>query len=283
MHDPGAAPRATTLSPLSGLSEPPSVLPVSAILPPVDPARTVRDLSRALRAAGDPARAVGARAYLKSSLEFWGVAVPDLRRVSKGWLADHPGLDHDDLVALVRALWGRSVHELRIVGIELLRERLDLLGPADVPLVEDLLRRSGSWAYVDALAPKVMGPLFVRHPELSRILDRWVGDPDFWIRRAALLALLDPLRRGGGDWDRFVAYADRLLDEREFFIRKAIGWILREVGKRDPGRVRRFLAPRRDRVSGLTWREATKHMSPAEHEALGERRASTRRDLGSGG
>jgi 3-methyladenine DNA glycosylase AlkD len=243
----------------------------------VDPARTVRDLSRALRAAGDPARAVGARAYLKSDLEFWGVAVPDLRRVSKGWLADRPGLDHHELVDVVRALWKRPVHELRIVGIELLRERVALLGPADVPLVEDLLRRSFSWAYVDALAPKVMGPLFVRHPALGEVLDRWVTDPDFWIRRAALLTLLDPLRRGGGDWERFVAYADRLIEERELFIRKAIGWILREVGKRDPVRVRRFLAARRDRVSALTWREATKYLPAAELASLGERGAGSKR------
>jgi len=86
-----------------------------------------------------------------------------------------------------------------------------------------MLRASGTWALVDPLAADVMGSLVERCPELTATLDRWVADPDFWLRRSALLALLVPLRRGGGDFGRFAGYADQLLDEREFFIRKAIG------------------------------------------------------------
>lgn len=83
-------------------------------------------------------------------------------------------------------------------------------------------------------------------------------DPDFWLRRSAVLALLVPLRRGGGDWPRFVRYADLLLEEKEFFIRKALGWVLREVSKKDPKQ--RFLAEREGRVSGVTRREAEKYL-----------------------
>ena len=71
-------------------------------------------------------------------------------------------------------------------------------------------------------------------------------------------ALLLPLRRGEGDWERFAGYADAMLDEREFFFRKAIGWVLREVSKKHPERVRGFVKPRTGRKSGVTIGEAVK-------------------------
>ena len=77
------------------------------------------------------------------------------------------------------------------------------------------------------------------------VLDQWATDDDFWIRRSALLALLVPLRRGDmAHFERFARYADLMLSEREFFIRKAIGWVLRETGKRQPDLVAAWLEPR---------------------------------------
>ncbi len=124
------------------------------------------------------------------------------------------------------------------------------------------------WALVDGLVADIAGALVARHPELGDVLDRWAVDADFWVRRAALLALLVPLRRGNGDFERFCRYADAMLEEREFFIRKAIGWVLREVGKSSPGLVYAWLAPRRDRVSGVTLREAVKYLNPERRERL---------------
>ena len=105
-------------------------------------------------------------------------------------------------------------------------------------MIERMLRTARTWALVDTLAEHVMGGLVERYPELTATLDRWAGDDDFWLRRSAMLALLRPLRRGDGDFDRFSRYADRMLEEKEFFIRKAIGWILRDTAKRQaqPGR-----------------------------------------------
>jgi len=92
------------------------------------------------------------------------------------------------------------------------------------------------------------------------VLDRWATDENFWVRRAALLALLRPLRRGEGDFDRFARYADMMLAEREFFIRKAIGWVLREVSKKRPALLRELVASHGAQMSGLTRREATKYL-----------------------
>jgi 3-methyladenine DNA glycosylase AlkD len=173
-------------------------------------------------------------------------------------LKAHPELDRRRLVALSRAFWKEPVHEARAIVVLLLEARATLLAPADAGFLEDLLRRSKSWAYVDALATHVVGPLVERHPRLGRTLDRWARDGDFWIRRSALLALLLPLRRGAGDWERFSRYAESMLDEKEFFIRKAIGWVLREHAKRRPERVTAFVKTHRRRMSGVTLREALK-------------------------
>jgi 3-methyladenine DNA glycosylase AlkD len=122
---------------------------------------------------------------------------------------------------------------------------------------------------VDDLAADVVGSLVVEHPGLAdAVLDRWIRDDDFWIRRSALLALLGPLRRGGGDWERFARYADEVLDEKEFFIRKAIGWVLRETAKKRPALVVDWVAARTDRISGVTIREAVRYVDPADRDAL---------------
>jgi alkylated DNA nucleotide flippase Atl1/3-methyladenine DNA glycosylase AlkD len=231
--------------------------------------REVAAIDASLRPLGTPARAAGAKAYLKSDLDFYGLDTQTLRRLAGAWLREHPDLAREPAVALVTGLWRRKVFELRAFAIEILVARQKELTAADLDLLEDLLRRSRTWAFVDWIAPQVVGPLYERRPGVvGRRLDRWAKDPDFWLRRSALLTLLVPLRHGGGDWLRFARYADAMLGEREFFIRKAIGWVLREVGKKRPRLVVQFLAPRLDRVSGLTLREAVKYLPKDDQKRL---------------
>jgi 3-methyladenine DNA glycosylase AlkD len=217
---------------------------------------------------GTRERAEGQKRYLKSDLEFLGVTVPEMRRVAKAWVRERPELAHRELRALVEGLWERDLHELRGFAIELLTFRLDLLGARDMGLLERLLRDSHTWAYVDAIAIRVAGTLVERHSGLVRTLDRWSRDDDFWIRRSAMLALMLPLRRDEGAWRRFTGYADRMLEEKEFFIRKAIGWVLREVSKTRPARVARFVGDRIDRISGVTFREAVRYLDLGDRERL---------------
>ncbi|MGH2722107.1 MAG: DNA alkylation repair protein [Actinomycetota bacterium] len=227
-----------------------------------------REIAAAIAQSADPRRAAQERRYLKSSLDHLGTGIPALRRAVRAFLRAHPCLTRDDVVALAEALWGEPVHELRTAAVEVLTERVRLLEARDLALVERLVRGSGTWALVDGLAVVVAGDLIERLPALTAELDRWATDADFWVRRSALLALLRPLRRGEGDWDRFAAYADAMLDEREFFIRKAIGWVLRETGRRRPGLVYDWLEPRSGRASGVTLREAVKPLTPEQRERI---------------
>ena len=221
-----------------------------------------------MRAAGTEERAAGEKRYLKSDLQFLGVAVPRIRTQARKWLRSQPDLSSEDLQRLVRALWRRRVHELRSFGIEILTLRLDLLTVEDLELVEWILGRANTWAHVDPVAVQIAGPLVEQYPGLESVLDQWAVDENLWLRRSALLAHLLPLRQGAGEWGRFVRYASQMIEEKEFFIRKAIGWVLRETGKTTPQRVVGFLAANMGRVSGLTLREGVKHLSPEDRDPL---------------
>ena len=222
-----------------------------------------------LRAAGSPERAAGEQNYLKSTLEFAGTTVPRIRAIMTGWRREHPGLTRARLTELAAALWAGPIFECRLAAIILLADQRQLLEAADASLVERFLRDAGTWALVDSLAADVMGTLVARNPDLLGTLDRWAADENFWIRRSALLALLVPLRRGDpANFARFAGYADAMLAEKEFFIRKAIGWVLRETAKRQPDLVAAWLEPRLHRVSGVTIREAVKYLPADRRDAL---------------
>jgi 3-methyladenine DNA glycosylase AlkD len=206
-----------------------------------------------------------------------------MRQAVRALKRQHSGLDRPGLVALVTALWSRPVFERRMVAVLLLEAFQALLRPADMRLLERLIRQSKTWAFVDELAIAIVGPLVERSPDVLGVIDRWAADEDFWLRRSAMLALLRPLRRGGGDFRRFARYADRMLEEREFFIRKSIGWVLRETGKPKPEVVYAWLLPRAARASGVTVREAVKYLSSAQRaEVLAAHRPATRRGAASG-
>jgi 3-methyladenine DNA glycosylase AlkD len=230
--------------------------------------RLVDDIDAALRARASPERAEHEKHYLKSELTHYGVSVPTIRAICKATASQHPNLSHRELVSLVRALWARPVHEHRMLSIELLAAYHDRLKADDVALIETLLRQSRTWALVDPLAISVVGRLAERDAGVSSVLDRWAGDEDFWVRRAALLSHLVALRRGEGDFERFCRYADTMLEDREFFIRKAIGWVLRDTGKKRPDLVYTWLAPRASRASGVTVRETIKPLSERQRTAI---------------
>jgi len=234
----------------------------------VDVDQLARDIDADLRERGTPDRALHEKAYLKSALHHYGTSVPAIRAVAKEAAARNPTLLHDELTALAGSLWASGVHECRMTTVELLDIYVEQLEPSDAALIERFLRESRTWALVDGLSASVMGRLVERLPELGTVLDRWVVDDDFWIRRAALLALLVALRRGDGDFERFAGYADTMLDEREFFIRKAIGWVLRDTARRRPDLVYQWLLPRAGRASSVTIREAVKPMSEAQRGAI---------------
>ncbi|HPU40200.1 MAG TPA: DNA alkylation repair protein [Microthrixaceae bacterium] len=226
------------------------------------------EIDAGLTAAADPSRAERERSYLKSTLGHLGCSVPAIRSVAVSFRRGHPELSHSELVSLVEELWSHPVHEHRMACVELLAQFQTLLSADDMMLLERLLREARTWAIVDGLSTSVVGRVVERDGDAADVLDRWSTDDDCWIRRASLLALLVPLRRGAGDFDRFGRYADCMLDEQEFFIRKAIGWVLRDTAKKRPDLVLEWLLPRCARASGVTIREAIKPLTEAQRQSI---------------
>jgi 3-methyladenine DNA glycosylase AlkD len=184
----------------------------------------------------------------------------------------YPGLDQVAMVDWAVALWRAPVHERRMAAVEILTLAAPRLGAGDLATVERLLRTSGTWALVDGLAVNVAGEIALVDPRSWPVMDGWAADADFWLRRSALLALVRGIRTGRPDLPRFTRYAEPLLAEREFFIRKAIGWVLREISKHDPDWVAKWTETHLSEMSGVTFREAVRRLPADEADRLRDAR-----------
>ena len=207
----------------------------------------------------DPVRAEGAVAYMKvtarGALRFLGVRRPDVRRIVKAAAAQAPG--DDARLEAVRELWDHAAYaEERYAAQDLLtlrwaRDRLELLD-----LHEHMARTGAWWDHVDEVAHRV-GDLTISHPdEMAPVLRAWSRDPSMWLRRLAILGQLR--RRDAVDLDLLADVIEPNLADPEFFVRKAIGWALRDVARYHPAWVRTFVATHD--LSPLSRREALKHL-----------------------
>ncbi|MEU6896141.1 DNA alkylation repair protein [Streptomyces sp. NPDC046557] len=227
----------------------------------------VDDLRAALRALADPVRADKQRAYLHSELNHLGVRIPDLRRRVTETRRRMGARAGPDVLALAQDLWSaeedptKPVYDYRRAAVEMLVQYAGVLDAADLKDVESLLRQCHTWALVDPLAVHCVGIVARHDPAAGAVLDRWITDPDFWLRRSALLALLPAIRAGRPDTAQLMRYADALVGEREFFLRKALGWVLREMSTRDPQLVVDWLGRYGSRVAPLTRKEALRRLT----------------------
>jgi 3-methyladenine DNA glycosylase AlkD len=228
----------------------------------------VHDITTNLTRHATAERAAQEKRYLKSELTFLGVTMPEIRREAKAFTRAHEHLRHDDLLTLTHALWQPGIYELRSVAVGILELEETRLTGDDTAALIALIRQAKTWALVDWLATKVLGPIIEREPRAKRQLDRWARDEDFWVRRMALLCLHDSLLAGAGDFDHFAKLATPMLAEREFFIRKAIGWVLRSTAKRTPERTYAYVAQHAGELAGLTFKEATRNLPAKQIAAL---------------
>lgn len=169
-------------------------------------------VARALEREGDPYRADAERDRLRSDLEFVGASVGAVRGTVRDLGRRHPGMTRDDVVALASELWRSRVYERRLAAVVLLQAHVGRLDNGDLTRIEGFVRDARLRALVDPLALDVVGPLVEGLGGAARTradvaLDRWAGEADVWLRRAALLAPSRPLRAGGGDWDGFLRRA----------------------------------------------------------------------------
>lgn len=213
-------------------------------------------LTAALDAVADAQRAAQEKRYQKSSWTHWGVALPKMDAAIGATVAD---LGQGDALALAARLWREPVWDLKIVAGRILARKA-VAPDADVwAFVVGRMSDLDGWAVADNLAV-VGGRCLVADPARLDVVESWVDNPHLWTRRAALVFTL-PWTKGGRDPARMLDWAARLAVDRQWFIQKAIGWWLRELSKRDPQRVRRFLDEHGAPLMAVARREASKYLA----------------------
>lgn len=214
-------------------------------------AALVQSIRSALRDEADPELAPAQQAYMKSAMPFLGVRVPRVRTVAQG--IARGTTDAAVLRDAALMLWREAGYrEERYAGTALmalrpLRARLDM-----VDVHEEMIRTGAWWDHVDEVSHRLTETLEAHPSEMTPLLRRWSRDDDFWVRRAGIISQLG--RRGATDRDLLSDVIEPNLADGEFFIRKAIGWALREFGKTDPEWVRTFADTHE--LSPLSRREA---------------------------
>lgn len=217
-------------------------------------------VSSQLAEVAQPANAESMRAYMKTEMPFYGVKKPARVPIRKEAKKRFVPETHAAWTAGIRALWALPHREERYHALEWGKDhRRDHLSMASLPLIEALIREGGWWDLVDATVSYFVSPLAKAEREAMRpVLERWVDDPDLWIRRAAIIAHNG--HKEATDEGRLFDFCRRRAHEKEFFIRKAIGWALRDYSKTAPDAVRAFLLAEKDSLSGLSFREGAKQL-----------------------
>ncbi|HEX5357738.1 MAG TPA: DNA alkylation repair protein [Aquabacterium sp.] len=231
--------------------------------PPAGSPPSAKALTAAFQAAlaplADVERAAPMRAYMRDQFDFLGIPTPARRHATAAWIKQK--LPASTLIATAQSLWRLPQREYQYAAADLLARQWATLSLDDIPTLLALVQQKSWWDTVDPLAG-VVGDILRAHlpdgndPQV--LMDAALNHDNLWVRRVAMLHQLG--WRSDTDTARLWRYALQLAPEADFFIRKAIGWALRDYARHAPDAVRAFLNQHRPALSALTLREAGKHL-----------------------
>jgi 3-methyladenine DNA glycosylase AlkD len=214
-----------------------------------------------LAAAADSARAPGMQAYMKSTMPYRGVRMPELRAIGKRVFTEHAPASREAWQAEVLELWrGARFREERYAAIELAAQTryAEFRTTKVLPMFEEMIVTGAWWDYVDGVA-HLVGELLRSEPKRMRPAMRaWSQDENLWKRRVSIICQVS--FKKDTDLELLYANIEPNLADRDFFIRKAIGWALRAYAWTDPAEVARYVRLRAPQLSGLSRREALKNI-----------------------
>ena len=215
------------------------------------------DLLLRLRSAFEPNRNAGRAAamarYMRDQFPFLGSPTVERRALMREALRGAPRPCEQDLRDVATALYALPEREYHYVAVDYVIANVRACTPSFLPFARWLVETHSWWDTVDGIAARIVGPLVLRFPELVPEMDRWVADASLWVRRTAILHQLT--YKEHTDPERLFRYCLLQAADTDFFIRKAIGWALREYSRTDPEAVRAFISANDARLSGLTKRE----------------------------
>jgi 3-methyladenine DNA glycosylase AlkD len=226
--------------------------------PPPLAAAVLSRLTRMYGDARDPDRAAPMAAYMRDRFAFLGIPAPAQKTLGREVLAGIGRPTEEDLRAVAIGCWALAEREYQYFACGWLRRHARACSPAFLPTAQFLITTKPWWDTVDALAAHLVGPMVARHPELLAAMDAWINDPDMWLVRTAILHQLT--FKEATDAKRLFHYCAVQSGHPDFFVRKAIGWALREYAKTEPDEVRAFVHAHGTRLSALSVREAVKNL-----------------------
>jgi len=219
-------------------------------------------LRKALRAAADPLKAPVMQAYMKSDMPYHGVPSPLLRKIYRSTFASLQFASALEWQNLVLDLWRRAkFREERYAAMFVAGDARarPFQTPAAMQLYEEMIVTGAWWDYVDDIAAHRVGPILRDYPaSVRRKMLSWSRSADLWKRRTSIICQLG--FKQDTDLELLYACIEPSLDSREFFLRKAIGWALRQHAWTDPDEVKRYVGRNRERLSALSVREALKNL-----------------------
>jgi len=225
----------------------------------MSPADAVAHAQSALAARRDPDKAAAMQSYMKTEMPFYGVQKPGREPILRHLVREVAPADREEYEAIVTALWELPHREEKYLAQGVAAGFRQFIVPESLPLYRRFIVEGAWWDFVDETATHMIRELVIDRPEETwPVVDGWVDDDDMWLRRAAIICQVGAKERT--DAGRLWRYCASRAHEREFFIRKAIGWALRDYARTDPGAVAGFVDRHRDDLSGLSFREATKHI-----------------------
>jgi len=209
-----------------------------------------------LAAVTDAERAKAMAAYMRHQFPFLGVPSPKLKLALR---AAQPGrLDQAELTTISRKLWQMPEREYQYAACALLSRFVKGCGPDFIDTAQYFIVTKSWWDTVDTLASHTVGPLVHKHPQLVTTMDEWIKSENIWLARTAILYQLG--YKEATDVDRLFRYSLMKADHPDFFMRKAIGWALRQYAWFAPETVRAFVLTHEAKFSNLTRREAMKNL-----------------------
>ena len=219
----------------------------------------VRYVQGELGKLADPVKAVPMAAYMKTDMPFYGVSKPDRVPIAREVKARFPPADADDYRTKVRSLWELPHREEKYLAIGYAWTFRNHVLFDQIDLFERMIIEGAWWDFVDELASPIVGKVVLQDRLRMRpVLEGWIEGEDMWLRRSAILC--QNRHKEETDKAMLFDFCLRRAHDKEFFIRKAIGWALREYARTRPEEVRGFLTEHGDELSGLSRREAAKHL-----------------------
>jgi 3-methyladenine DNA glycosylase AlkD len=210
-----------------------------------------------LDSSANPSLALAMKKYMRDRFEFLGIKTTERRILLRQWINENPIPSLPDLQILVIEMWNSPFREYHYCALELLDKKRKQLNASHGELLEYLIVTHSWWDTVDLIAAHLVGELFKNHPELVEPVNaRWMQSNNLWLQRSCLLFQLGYKKHT--DLNLLEKNIMMLNREKDFFIRKAIGWILRQYAKTDADWVRKFIVEHE--LSPLSKKEALKNI-----------------------